>query len=70
MTDASGTYARYHHLHKALAREVAGNTSTDRALDEVAGYLKAKRIVEEAVRLGVPVAALRLAVADRTDRNG
>lgn len=61
MTDAARTFVRYHAKHTALAREVQGNTSTDRALDDVAAYLKAKRIVEEAVRLGVPLAAIELA---------
>lgn len=61
MTEAARTFVRYHHLHSTLAREVQGNTTTDRALDDVAAYLKAKRIVEEAVRLGVPVAAIELA---------
>ena len=62
-SDASPYARRYHATHSRLAAEV-GKTPTDRALDDVAAYRAAKRVVDEAERLGVPREAIRLAAEE------
>lgn len=59
--DSTPFARRYHGTHSRLAAEV-GNTPTDRALDAVAAYRAAKRIVAEAVKHGIPAEALRSAI--------